>query len=233
MTVDIGKRVREIRIQKDMKIEDLADKVGLDASSISRLETGKQKSFTAQSLGNIATALNISVSELFSSTSRETTVYNNSNSTRDDAEVNDVYHIAIMDLAASAGNGTYNQNEVIDIVRSIEYSNEHARAVFGSKPESAVKVITVKGDSMSGTIEPGDLIFVDISVTNYDGDGVYVFGFDEKIHVKRLQMVPDKLIVISDNPHYRDWSISPENEHRFHIFGKVMISQSQEFKRHG
>ncbi|MDI7126353.1 transcriptional regulator, partial [Klebsiella pneumoniae] len=28
-------------------------------------------------------------------------------------------------------------------------------------------------------------------------------------------------------------NITKENEHRFYIYGKVLISQSQSFKRHG
>ncbi|EPI2314629.1 XRE family transcriptional regulator, partial [Escherichia coli] len=50
--------------------------------------------------------------------------------------------------------------------------------------------------------------------------------------VKRLQMIPDKLLVISDNQIYREWGITSENEHRFMVFGKVLISQSQTLKRH-
>jgi phage repressor protein C with HTH and peptisase S24 domain len=94
-------------------------------------------------------------------------------------------------------------------------------------------VINVRGDSMADTIEPGDLIFVDISINEFDGDGIYVFGFDDKIYVKRLQMIPDKILVISDNPKYREWSVDKSNEDRFYVFGKVMISQSQSVKRHG
>uniref|UniRef100_UPI003075AF9D S24 family peptidase n=3 Tax=Proteus TaxID=583 RepID=UPI003075AF9D len=77
---------------------------------------------------------------------------------------------------------------------------EQARLLFGSRPANSVKVINVRGDSMSGTIEPGDLIFVDISIDYIDGDGIYVFSFDGNIHVKRLQIVPDEVIVLSDNP---------------------------------
>ncbi len=36
------------------------------------------------------------------------------------------------------------------------------------------------------------------------GMSIYVFGFDDKIYVKRLQMIPDKLLVISDNQIYRE-----------------------------
>ena len=32
---------------------------------------------------------------------------------------------------------------------------------------------------MAETIEHGDLLFVDISIHEFDGDGIYVFGFDD------------------------------------------------------
>ncbi|MBA1924499.1 helix-turn-helix transcriptional regulator, partial [Escherichia coli] len=103
-------------------------------------------------------------------------------------------------------------------------------SMFGGRPANHIKVINVRGDSMCPTIEPGDLIFVDVSINQFDGDGIYVFGFDDKIYVKRLQMIPDKLLVISDNQIYREWGITSENEHRFMVFGKVLISQSQTLK---
>ena len=52
--MNIGKRVRQLRQAKNMKIADLAEAIGVDAANISRLETGKQKQFTEQALSNIA-----------------------------------------------------------------------------------------------------------------------------------------------------------------------------------
>ncbi len=143
-----------------------------------------------------------------------------------------MFRVEILDVSASAGGGFIQGSDIIDVIRSIEYNNERALAMFGGRTADQVKVINVRGDSMAETMEPGDLLFVDISIHEFDGDGIYVFGFDDKIYVKRLQMIPDKLLVISDNPKYREWSVDETNEHRFYIFGKVMISQSQSFKRH-
>lgn len=51
----------------------------------------------------------------------------------------------------------------------------------------------------------GDLLFVDITVKSFDGDGIYAFLYDDTAHVKRLQMMKDKLLVISDNKSYSPW----------------------------
>lgn len=231
--MNIGKRIRELRLAKGMKIADLADAVGIDGANISRLETGKQKSFTEQSLNKFAEALDVELSELFTATENKTTVYEYSKISPVVQEGTAVFRVEILDISASAGGGFIQGSDVIDVIRSIEYNNDRAIAMFGSRPSETVKVINVRGDSMADTIEPGDLIFVDVSVTDFDGDGIYVFGFDDKIYVKRLQMIPDKILVISDNTKYREWAVDESNQHRFYVFGKVMISQSQAYKRHG
>lgn len=231
--MSIGKRVRQLRLAKKLKISDLAETVGVDAANISRLETGKQKQFTEQALNRLAQALDISVTELFTSTEYQSTVYKNSKNDATFGEGADVFRVEILDVSASAGAGYIQGSDIVDVIHAIEYSHERASTLFGGRDANGVKVINVRGDSMSSTIEPGDLIFVDVSIHEFDGDGIYVFGFDGKIYVKRLQMIPDQLLVISDNPKYREWSIDKSNEHRFYIFGKVLISQTQSYKRHG
>ena len=231
--MNIGTRIRQLRIAKKMKITELADSVGVDAANISRLETGKQKQFSEQSLNRLAHALNVNVADLFTSSQNQSTVYINSDTDASLRIDSDVFRVEVLDVSASAGSGYIQGSDVIDVIHAIEYSSDQALAMFGGRTSSGVKVINVRGDSMASTIEPGDLIFVDVNVNEFDGDGIYVFGFDGKVYVKRLQMIPDQLLVISDNPKYREWSINKENEHRFYIYGKVLISQSQSFKRHG
>lgn len=142
------------------------------------------------------------------------------------------FKIEVLDVQASAGPGIIN-SEVVQTIRSIEYTDDHAVQMFGGKQASQIKMITVDGDSMAGTIELGDAIFVDVSKDYFSGDGIYVFLYKNHLHVKRLQMLPDHLLVHSDNPEYIDWVITEENEHKLKVIGKVLLSQSQAFKRHG
>lgn len=231
--MNIGTRIRQLRLAKNMKIAELAESVGVDAANISRLETGKQKQFSEQALNKLAQALSVSVSDLFTSSENQSTVYINSEVNSSIIKDIDVFRVEVLDVSASAGSGHIQGSDVIDVIHAIEYSSDQALSMFGGRTSSGVKVINVRGDSMASTIEPGDLIFVDVNINEFDGDGIYVFGFDGKVYVKRLQMIPDQLLVISDNPKYREWSINKENEHRFYVYGKVLISQSQSFKRHG
>lgn len=142
-----------------------------------------------------------------------------------------VYRVDILDFIGSAGPGSIVTSHFIETIRVIEYTTEQARALFGNRPAAHVKVITVNGDSMNGTISPGDQIFVDTSVTHFDGDGVYVFVFGKTLQVKRLQMQRDRLAVISDNPIYEKWYVEPEDEDTFYVMTKVLLRQSVDFKR--
>ena len=138
------------------------------------------------------------------------------------SSLNGIYRVDVLDVKASAGPGTIVTSDFIETIRAIEYTTEQARALFGNRPATHVKVITVNGDSMDGTISPGDQIFVDTGVTHFDGDGVYVFVFGKTLHVKRLQMQRDRLAVISDNPIYEKWYVEAGDEDSFYVMAKVL-----------
>ncbi len=100
--------------------------------------------------------------------------------------------------------------------------------------KNRLKSLTFAATAWSGTIEPGDLLFVDISVQSFDGDGIYAFIYDETAHVKRLQKMKDKILVISDNKTYTPWEpIEKEEANRMLIFGKVIGSMPQTYRKHG
>lgn len=228
--LNVGEKIRQIRKERKLTITQMADLTGLDVGNISRLERGRQ-GYSDQSLKKIADALQVQVSELFSTTNENDTVDKYSVSSLSQERRSDVYRVEILDVSASAGSGELSR-DFVEVVSSIEYVNEEASTLFGHRPASQVKLINVRGDSMQGTIEPGDLIFVDVGVTNFDGDGIYVFDFSGDLFVKRLQKVKNQLLVLSDNPLYREWEIAQHEMNMLHVCGKVLLSQSQQFRRH-
>ncbi|ENQ1070470.1 TPA: XRE family transcriptional regulator [Enterobacter roggenkampii] len=208
----------------------LAKDVGMAQSSVNKLlkdANGSRKTVEIASvLGVRPEWLSTGEGEMASSGAREpTALYQVKPS------LNGIYRVDVLDVKASAGPGTIVTSDFIETIRAIEYTNEQARALFGNRPATHVKVITVNGDSMDGTISPGDQIFVDTGVTHFDGDGVYVFVFGKTLHVKRLQMQRDRLAVISDNPIYEKWYVEPEDEDAFYVMAKVLLRQSVDYKR--
>lgn len=133
--------------------------------------------------------------------------------------------IDVLNVEASAGNGAV--GDLVEIVNQLHYVPEQFNAHFRGIDPKSTRVINIRGDSMHPTFNTGDMIFVDISTQFFDGDGVYVFTYKGDLYVKRLQKLGDYLLVISDNPTYKDWEIKEENYEQLYIQGKVKVHQSQ------
>ncbi len=64
----------------------------------------------------------------------------------------DVFRIDLLDITVSAGPGVINQ-EFVEILHSVEYAPAEARHMFDGRKAENIRIINVRGDSMSGTIE--------------------------------------------------------------------------------
>lgn len=210
----------------------LAKAVGMAQSSINQLlnkATGSRKTveiakvlgvsaeWLASGEGSMIPNAQYSIKQLTGSSERES-------ATRDS------YFVDFMDIEYSCGPGSYN-SDFPDIIRSIELEPEFALSLFGGRPASSMKAINAQGDSMQGTIDPEDLVFIDITVKKFEGDGVYAFTFDGSSHIKRLQKIKSHLVVLSDNPAYREWEINAHEEDQLFIDGKVIVSWPMKLRR--
>ncbi|WP_445468537.1 S24 family peptidase [Klebsiella variicola] len=229
MKTTLAERLREARKAADMTQKTLGDAVGVSQAAIQKIETGRAAQTTK--LLDIAKALRVRPEWLSSGTGAMRADGDND---KKPSHINhDVFRVDILDLAVSAGPGIVNQ-EFVEILHSVEYAPAEARHMFDGRKAENIRIINVRGDSMSGTIEPGDLLFVDISVKSFDGDGIYAFLYDDTAHVKRLQKMKDKLLVISDNKSYAAWDpIEKDEMNRVFVFGKVIGSMPQTYRKHG
>ncbi|EPK6189863.1 XRE family transcriptional regulator [Klebsiella pneumoniae] len=229
MKTTLAERLREARKAADMTQKALGEAVGISQAAIQKIETGRAAQTTK--LLDIANALRVRPEWLSSGTGA---MRADGDDDKKPSHINhDVFRVDILDLAVSAGPGIVNQ-EFVEILRSVEYEPAEARHMFDGRKAENIRIINVRGDSMSGTIEPGDLLFVDISVKSFDGDGIYAFLYDDTAHVKRLQKMKDKLLVISDNKSYAAWDpIEKDEMNRVFVFGKVIGSMPQTYRKHG
>ena len=133
--------------------------------------------------------------------------------------------LRLMDVYAKAGPGGFINNEFPDTIKSIEFSPEKVFDLFGRKSLKGIEIINISGDSMSPAINPRDVVFVDTHNEFFDGDGVYVFSFENSLFIKRLQRVKGrKLAVKSDNPAYETFYIEESEMYDLRIIGKVIKS---------
>ncbi|HHR5887336.1 MULTISPECIES: S24 family peptidase [Morganellaceae] len=225
-------RIKQARLAKDMTQAELADAVGVSPQSVQQWETSTEP--RKNRVMKIAEILGVDANWLLfgrpESENRKDVV---KIELEDDSNVQERYKVEILDIEASAGSGVMVLDDFIETITAIEYSAEEAKRLFGGRTADTVKMITVKGDSMSGTFDPRDQIFVDITVNHFDGDGIYVFILDNQLYIKRLQMQYKKLAVISDNPRYETWYLEDNSIDGMFIQAKVLVSQSIKYKFHG
>ena len=76
LATEIGKRIRNYRLQQDMSQDDLAEKCGMHPTYIGQIERG-EKNATIESISKIASGLNVPLSTLFEHLEEYTETDNN------------------------------------------------------------------------------------------------------------------------------------------------------------
>lgn len=83
----------------------------------------------------------------------------------------------------------------------------------------------VPGDEMAPDLKAGDLVFVDSTVTQLTGNGIYAFTCNGSFFIRRVERRVDRSFVLKcDNKAYQDyeWTVAtPAARRRVKIFGKV------------
>src|SRR5690625_1155040 len=130
--------------------------------------------------------------------------------------------LPILEVSPAAGAG----REPVDYPAVIDYLELPESWVLHrlGRDLSKYRVLPVSGDSMSPTINDGDLVFVDTSVTSYQSNGVYVIIWHDRLLIKRLRasLSSGKIEIASDNEAaYPTEAVSLEELNKLHICGLV------------
>lgn len=203
----MANRVRELRKERSLTLDDLADRTGISNSYLSRIEGGSR----GLSIGNvikIASALGVEpmdVTSEFDQSDLEAA------STLPLQMTKPVNGVANIDIKAGMGGGGYLTARV-DNNGSIapEHINGHwtfpAEVVSQWAVKNKTYAFRVDGDSMEPTLVGGSYVFVDTTVTYPNPPDIYVIDYGDGLMVKRVELVPksDKILIISDNDRYTD-----------------------------
>lgn len=114
-------------------------------------------------------------------------------------------HIPVLTLEAACGIGTFSNDSYITAMFSA--TREWLTLNLRRNPDNLCLIHAV-GDSMTDTIKPNDMVFVDPEAAKQPSDGIWVYSSEEQIFLKRLQFLPKhRLKIISDNPAYETYTI--------------------------
>lgn len=202
----------------------LAEAVGISQPAVQKMTSGKTNG--SRKMVELANALGVRPEWLSSGSGLMREDGQKPIQPQTDKKESTIFRVDVLDITVSAGPGSFMISEFVEVLHAIEFTTDHARSLFGNRTQGDVKVMTVDGDSMCPTIQSGDRLFFDVSVRNFKVDGVYAFVFGQHFHVKRLQMQGLQLAVLSDNPAYKDWYVTEENQDQLYIMGKAMIHES-------
>lgn len=110
--------------------------------------------------------------------------------------------LPLLEGYARMGRGDY-VGDYPEVVDWVEVTQEWASQKLAGIPHDAVRVITGRGTSMRGVYDDGDLVFVDSRIKHFDADACYVFRWNGRVQIKRLQLVGrDRVRILSANPDY-------------------------------
>lgn len=220
----LSERLTALMDDKGLSQAELARMIGVKQPSIFKILSGQ--TLNPKNILEIATALNVDPHWLKTGEGDPDPSYRivevsepqNPNTVR----------IDILDVEASAGSGAYLSPTEQGLL-SQEFDLTFFRQQFGRADAKHLKLITVKGDSMAPTLESGDLLYVDISENYFAADGLYVFTFDGQTFIKRLQKVGKEMLVISDNPTYKEWTFTQDDD--VFIHGRVIFSMPMKWRK--
>lgn len=138
-------------------------------------------------------------------------------------DISNMIYIPLLDMTTSAGHGSLINDDRILTKEFISFTKTWLSKLKLTS-EKYLLGFTVKGDSMQGDINDGDIIIVNTQYTNLSTDGTFAVNIDDQMYVKILQRMPgNKVQVISKNTKYAPFIVDLSTDH-FKIIGKVIWS---------
>ncbi|WP_404472962.1 LexA family transcriptional regulator [Vreelandella venusta] len=241
-----GSRLKEERVRLGMSQEAFGEAGGVKKVAQYNYETDKRApdAYYLQKLR----ALGVDVNYLFSGTrsdgfrsnnsfsdgsgERFNSSKNNHSATAEDQaaylnqRMNDpnVASIPMYDVECAAGSGRSFEGEPV-----LGYFHMDRTVLSELKlPSDSGAWVRARGDSMVGTIDDGDYVFVDFTQRDPSREGVYLILMDGERRIKRMQRVAGGgWLLISDNPRYDKELIAPEQKQFVEVLGRCLVNLGQ------
>lgn len=139
----------------------------------------------------------------------------------------DTIAMSEIDVRAHSGAGglqEIREDDETAVLRRYFFPRAEFRSTFGADP-AGVRVLEAVGDSMLGTISPGEKVFVNVEDRVPSPPGIFVVWDGAALVLKRVEYVPNseppKVTISSDNPRYKPYDRLVEEAY---IQGRVIGS---------
>lgn len=119
----------------------------------------------------------------------------------------------------SAGGGSFDVDQKI----SEYYSFQKLWLRKKGNPKNMV-LMDIVGNSMEPELKDGDTVLVDRAKSEILAGAIYAVGVEDTVLIKRVEKLPDKLVLISDNEKYPPTYITGDDINRVRVLGKIIWS---------
>ena len=202
--MDVKGIIKKRRIEMQLTLKDVAEKVGVNEGTVSRWESGEIENMRRDKIVALAKALNISPAVIMGW----------DESIPPFANIHPVTTRRFPVLGSVSCGEPKFMDEEIDVYVD---ASEEIKADF---------VLRAKGDSMTGArINDGDLVFVRKQDIVENGE-IAVVAIDDEATLKRFYKYDELIVLRAENPAYKDQEYRPEQAHEIRVLGKAVSFQS-------
>lgn len=128
-------------------------------------------------------------------------------------------YVPLYDARCSAGHGAWNERSQVLVHLSFTQYSLRKKGLAATD----LACLRVDGDSMTGLLEDGDTVMIDLRRNALEGEGVYVVMLDDHLYAKRLQRQFDGSVrIISHNKEYDPMTVPKDRLSELHIIGRVV-----------
>ena len=205
-------RFKILRDKLNLSQKELGKRLNLSDTTIQNYEYGRQQ-ISGKALIKLKEEFNINSEWLLNGTGEM--FISNKNVEQDEDIVSIPYY---PEVSAAAGSGALVYDE--NTVKHLQISS----AIINISTGDNVCLINATGNSMQPVIDDRDLLLVDLTHKDFIDEGIYVVRLENTLLVKRLQKIPNGIVLISDNPQYAPITLNSDNfnENDAAIIGKVI-----------
>jgi phage repressor protein C with HTH and peptisase S24 domain len=225
----LGSRIRELRLRRGWKLQQLEEASGVDMGTISAIE--RRDSSRSDHFPALARALGVTLEQLsepeFSGNAAEeprpayglAPIFAWEHT--DDLPAGEYVMIPRLDVQLSAGSGR-EQLEIGLMKDNPQAFRAEWIRLMKLKPNK-LAAMRAHGNSMEPTIHDGDSLLVDTSQTTVGDGKVYALWYDGGERVKRLFRLPGGgLRIKSDNPTFETIDLNSDYAGHVRIIGRVV-----------
>lgn len=198
-----GDRIKQLRIQNNLTLEELGKRVGVGKSTVRKWETGAIANMRRDKIAKLADALGTTVMDIMGI---------------DDFPIENVFPFSSFSSVPLLG--TIACGEPILAEENLEGEvdlPEHIHADFA---------LRCKGDSMiNARIFDGDIIYIRQQPIVEDGQIAAVLIGDEAT-LKRVHLFPDHVVLEPENPQYRPLVFWENDMNKVRVLGRAVAFTS-------